>query len=220
MGTDYDIRYPKNEPSHFKNDEMSKSSDEDLVNLHSKVLDLLSNLKSGSGSGEKKEGMGSHVDEDVTLKLLEDPAFKTYPVKGILYSEDTTSFIDFIKESINNIKSDILDESINLNPDESIITSSIATRYKPDTEQLTSTTKSNWETFTIKPRNFNKKPRGTPRKPKEYDPYFYFANEGDKPILVYFLNNKGYLINKQSVSNREQNSESKNDETTIFKILI
>ena len=221
LGTDYDIRYPKKEPSHFKNDEMSESSDKDLVNLHSKVLDLLSNLKKCSGSGEKKEGLESHTDKDLTLKLLADPVFKTYQVKGILYSEDTTSFIAFITESINNIKSDILDESIHLNPDESIITSSMTRRDK--TEQTTPVIKSNWEKFTIKPRNFKKKHRGAPRKPVDYDPYFYFANVSDEPILVYFLNNKGYLINKQSVSTKEQtkeqtgeqNRESKNDETTI-----
>ena len=78
--------------------------------------------------------------------------------------------MNFITEPINNIKSDILDESINL--DESIPTS-FTIQDKTNTEQLTLDTKPNWEKFAIKQRDFNKKHRGTPRKPMEYDPYFY-----------------------------------------------
>ena len=90
---------------------------------------------------------------------------------------------------------------------------------KTNTEQLTPVTKSNWEKFTIKQRDFNKKHRGTPRMPMEYDPYFYFKNNDGMPILVYFSNNRGHSINGQSIANREQSGkqygESKNDKTTV-----
>ena len=92
-------------------------------------------------------------------------------------------------------------------------------KNKTNTEQLTPVTKSNWEKFTIKQRDFNTKHRGTPRTPMEYDPYFYFKNNDDKPILVYFSNNRGHSINGQSIANREQSGkqrgESKNDKTSV-----
>ena len=215
LGTSYNIRYPEKEPLHYKNDEVASSSDKDLINLHSRVLDLLSTLNKRCPP------------------FLQESGFKNYQIKGILYSESPVSFKDFTTKYFNLIKDEILellsedkkekgksnhepetnignkgmDDGVVKGPvdgvvkgmDKGVVDGVVKGLADGVDERVVDGVVEGkgvviegidmdilWENFTTKEkRKWDTKNRGKQITPQEYDPYFYFQTNTQTKLVCF-----------------------------------